>query len=205
MEPASTDVTSLLKRYSNGDQGALVDLIPQIYDELRRLASSYLRAERLDHTLQTTALVHEAYLRLVDQKQVEWNNRNHFFGVAAQMMRRILVDHARKHVSLKRGGSFARISLEQAAVFSRERPRELIAVDELLTRLASLDPQGSRIVELRFFAGFSLEETAEVMGLSIARVRRDWSVTKAWFTRELGRLNNKEFGEQEYKRGSEGS
>ena len=204
MEPASTDVTSLLKRYSNGDQGALVDLIPQIYDELRRLASSYLRAERLDHTLQTTALVHEAYLRLVDQKQVEWNNRNHFFGVAAQMMRRILVDHARKHVSLKRGGSFARISLEQAAVFSRERPRELIAVDELLTRLASLDPQGSRIVELRFFAGFSLEETAEVMGLSIARVRRDWSVTKAWFTRELGRLNNKEFGEQEYKRGSEG-
>ncbi len=205
MEPASTDVTSLLKRYSNGDQEALVDLIPQIYDELRRLASSYLRAERLDHTLQTTALVHEAYLRLVDQKQVEWNNRNHFFGVAAQMMRRILVDHARKHVSLKRGGSFARISLEQAAVFSRERPRELIAVDELLTRLASLDPQGSRIVELRFFAGFSLEETAEVMGLSIARVRRDWSVTKAWFTRELGKVSNKELGEPGAQRGSEGS
>ncbi len=200
MKPASTDVTSLLKRYSNGDQGALVDLIPQIYDELRRLASSYLRAERLDHTLQTTALVHEAYLRLVDQKQVEWNNRNHFFGVAAQMMRRILVDHARKHVSLKRGGSFARISLEQAAVFSRKRPRELIAVDELLTRLASLDPQGSRIVELRFFAGF-----AEVMGLSIARVRRDWSVTKAWFTRELGKVSNKELGEPGAQRGSEGS
>jgi RNA polymerase sigma-70 factor, ECF subfamily len=192
MEPASTDVTSLLKRYSNGDQEALVDLIPQIYDELRRLASSYLRAERLDHTLQTTALVHEAYLRLVDQKQVEWNNRNHFFGVAAQMMRRILVDHARKHVSLKRGGSFARISLEQAAVFSRERPRELIVVDELLQRLASLDPQGCRIVELRFFAGLSLEETAEVTGLSTAKVRREWSATKAWLTREMSKSSSNE-------------
>ncbi len=204
-EPDSTNVTLLLKRYSNGDQEALAELVPQIYDELRRLASFYLQGERVDHTLQTTALVHEAYLRLVDQKQVEWSNRSHFFGVAAQMMRRILVDHARKHVSLKRGGSFARISLEQAAVFSRERPRELIVVDELLTRLASLDPQGSRIVELRFFAGLSLEETAEVMGLSIARVRRDWSVTKAWFTRELGKVSNKELGEPGAQRGSEGS
>jgi RNA polymerase sigma-70 factor, ECF subfamily len=192
MEPASTDVTSLLKRYSNGDQEALADLIPQIYDELRRLASTYLRAERLDHTLQTTALVHEAYLRLVDQKQVEWSNRNHFFGVAAQMMRRILLDHARKHVSLKRGGSFARISLEQAAVFSRERPRELIVVDELLKRLASLDPQGCRIVELRFFAGLSLEETAEVTGLSTAKVRREWSATKAWLMREMSRSSSNE-------------
>jgi RNA polymerase sigma-70 factor (ECF subfamily) len=192
MERSSTDVTLLLKRYSNGDQNALAELIPQIYDELRRLASSYLLAERLDHTLQTTALVHEAYLRLVDQKQVEWNNRNHFFGVAAQMMRRILVDHARKHVSLKRGGSFARISLEQAAVFSRERPRELIVVDELLKRLASLDPQGCRIVELRFFAGLSLEETAEVTGLSTAKVRREWSATKAWLRREMSRSSSNE-------------
>ncbi|MFY9560091.1 MAG: sigma-70 family RNA polymerase sigma factor [Terriglobales bacterium] len=195
MEPASTDVTLLLKRYSNGDQEALAELIPQIYDELRRLASSYLQSERKDHTLQTTALVHEAYLRLVDQKHVEWSNRNHFFGVAAQMMRRILVDHARKHISLKRGGSFERISLEQAAVFSRERPRELIAVDELLTRLASIDPHGSRIVELRFFAGLSLEETAEVTGLSNAKVRREWSAAKAWFTREMGKLNSDEPGE----------
>jgi RNA polymerase sigma-70 factor, ECF subfamily len=195
MEPASTDVTSLLKRYSNGDQDALTELIPQLYDELRRLASSYLQSERVDHTLQTTALVHEAYLRLVDQRRVEWSNRNQFFGVAAQMMRRILVDHARKHVSLKRGGSLMRISLEQAAVLSRERLRELIAVDELLTRLASLDPQGSRIVELRFFVGLSLEETAEVMGLSTAKVRREWSVVKAWFTRELAKLSNKESGE----------
>ncbi len=188
-EPAH-DVTQLLKRYGNGDQEALAELIPQIYDELRRLASFYLQSERVNHTLQTTALVHEAYIRLVDQKQVEWNNRNHFFGVAAQMMRRILVDHARKHVSLKRGGSFSRISLEEAAVFSRERPRELIAVDELLTRLASLDPQGSRIVELRFFAGLSLEETAEVTGLSSAKVRREWSAAKAWLTREIGKLGN---------------
>ena len=192
MERSSTDVTLLLKRYSNGDQNALAELIPQIYDELRRLASSYLRSERVDHTLQTTALVHEAYLRLVDQRQVEWNNRNHFFGVAAQMMRRILVDHARKHVSLKRGGSFARISLEQAAVFSRERPRELIVVDELLKRLASLDPQGCRIVELRFFAGLSLEETAEVTGLSTAKVRREWSATKAWLRREMRRSSSNE-------------
>jgi RNA polymerase sigma factor (TIGR02999 family) len=190
MEPAATDVTLLLKRFSSGDEQALAELIPQIYDELRRLASFYLQSERVNHTLQTTALVHEAYLRLVDQKQVEWSNRNHFFGVAAQMMRRILVDHARKHVSLKRGGSFSRISLEEAAVFSRERPRELIAVDELLTRLASLDPQGSRIVELRFFAGLSLEETAEVTGLSSAKVRREWSAAKAWLTREIGKLGN---------------
>src|SRR6266849_6939763 len=191
-EPDSTNVTLLLKRYSSGDQDALAELVPQVYDELHRLASFYLQSERVDHTLQTTALVHEAYLRLVDQKQVEWSNRSHFFGVAAQMMRRILVDHARKHASLKRGGSFARISLEQAAVFSRERPRELIVVDELLTRLASLDPQGSRIVELRFFAGLSLEETAEVMGLSIARVRREWSATKAWLTREMSRSSSNE-------------
>ena len=191
MEPASTNVTSLLKRYSNGDPDALAELIPQIYDRLRRLASSYLQSERSDHTLQTTALVHEAYLRLVDQKQVDWNNRNHFFAVAAQMMRRILVDHARKHHAFKRGGSFTRISLDEAAVVCREQPQELIAVDELLTRLASLDPQGSRLVELRFFAGLSLEETAEVMGLSTAKVRREWSIAKAWFTRELGRLNNK--------------
>jgi RNA polymerase sigma-70 factor, ECF subfamily len=168
MEPSSTNVTLLLKRCSNGDQDALAELIPQIYDELRRLASSYLQSERVDHTLQTTALVHEAYLRLVDQKQVEWSNRNQFFGVAAQMMRRILVDHARKHHAFKRGRSFTRISLDEAAVFSRERHQDLIAVDELLARLASLDPEGSRIVELRFFAGLSLEETAEVMGLCLA-------------------------------------
>jgi RNA polymerase sigma-70 factor, ECF subfamily len=196
---SSTDVTLLLKRFSHGDQDALAELIPQIYDELRKLASCYLQGERLDHTLQTTALVHEAYFRLVGQKQVEWNSRNHFFGVAAQMMRRILVDHARKHDAFKRGGSFTRISLDEAAVFSREKPRELIAVDELLDRLASLDPEGSRVVELRFFAGLSLEETAEITGLSIAKVRRDWGVAKAWFTREIGKLNDTQPGTQKIK------
>ncbi len=200
MERFSADVTLLLKRYSDGDQNALAELIPQIYDELRRLASCYLQGERVDHTLQTTALVHEAYFRLVDQKQVEWTNRNHFFGVAAQMMRRILVDYARKHHAFKRGRSFTRISLDEAAVFSREKPRELIAVDELLDRLASLDPEGSRVVELRFFAGLSLEETAKVMGLSTAKVRREWSVAKAWFKREMGKLNGTEPREIESKR-----
>jgi RNA polymerase sigma factor (TIGR02999 family) len=185
MEPPSTDVTQLLKRYSDGDHSALDHLIPQVYDELRRLASSYLHSERIDHTLQTTALVHEAYLRLVDQKKARWNNRNHFFAIAAQMMRRILVDHARKHAAVKRGKSFTRISLEEAAVLFLEQPRQIIAVDELLSRLASFDPQANRIVELRFFTGLSLEETAEVMGLSTAKVRRDWSAAKAWLIREI--------------------
>jgi RNA polymerase sigma factor (TIGR02999 family) len=192
MERSNTDVTLLLKRYSNGDQNALAELIPQIYDELRRLASCYLQGERIDHTLQTTALVHEAYFRLVDQKKVEWSNRNHFFGVAAQMMRRILVDHARKHHAFKRGSSWTRVSLDQAEGLFREQPQQLIALDDLLTRLASLDPEASRIVDLRFFAGLSLEETAEVMGLSTAKVRREWSVAKAWFTREMGKLNGTE-------------
>jgi len=136
------------------------------------------RRERTDHTLQTTALVHEAYLRLVDQKEVTWNNRAHFFAVAAQMMRRILVDYARKHKALKRGSSVPKISLEQAAVFSKEQTHEMLVVDELLTRLASFDPQGGRIVELRFYGGLSVEETAEVMSISSAKVKREWTVAK---------------------------
>ncbi len=192
MESSFTDVTLLLKRFSQGDEDALAELIPQIYDELRKLASRYLQGERVDHTLQTTALVHEAYFRLVDQKQIEWNSRNHFFGIAAQMMRRILVDHARKHHAFKRGSSWTRVSLDQAEGLFHEQPQQLIALDDLLTRLASLDPEASRIVDLRFFAGLSLEETAEVMGLSTAKVRREWSVAKAWFTREMGKLNGRE-------------
>ena len=192
MSDLRADVTELLKRHTDGDPQALAELIPQVYDELRRLASCYLHGERVDHTLQTTALVHEAYFRLVDQKQVEWNNRNHFFGVAAQMMRRILVDHARKHHAFKRGSSWTRVSLDQAEGLFQEQPQQLIALDDLLTRLASLDPEASRIVDLRFFAGLSLEETAEVMGLSTAKVRREWSVAKAWFTREMGKLNGTE-------------
>jgi len=189
MANLSIDVTQLLQRYSQGDQSALDELIPQIYDEMRHLASHYLQSERIDHTLQTTALVHEAYMRLVDQKRVQWSNRNHFIAIAAQMMRRILVDHARKHIASKRGSSFTKVSLEEAAILHKEQPRELIAVDELLSRLAIMDPQESRVVELRFFAGLSLEETADVMGLSTAKVRREWSIAKSWLKRELGRMD----------------
>ena len=180
-------VTQLLVAWSDGDQTARDELIPLVYEELHRLAHHYMNRERPGHTLQTSALVNEAFVKLVDQRDVRWQNRAHFFGIAAQMMRRILVDHARKHAAVKRGKSFTRISLEEAAVFSEEHPRQMIAVDELLTRLASFDPQGSRIVELRFFAGLSLEETAEAMGLSTAKVRREWSTAKAWLTREMAR------------------
>jgi RNA polymerase sigma-70 factor (ECF subfamily) len=183
----SIDVTLLLKRHTDGDSNALSELIPVLYKELQHLASSYLQRERPDHTLQTTALVHEAYLRLVDQKEVTWNNRAHFFAVAAQMMRRILVDYARKHKALKRGSSSPKISLEQAAAFSKEQTHEMLVVDELLTRLASFDPQGGRIVELRFYGGLSVEETAEVMGISSAKVKREWSVARAWLVREVNR------------------
>jgi len=185
--PPPTDVTLLLKRHTDGDPNALSELIPLLYKELQRLASSYLRRERTDHTLQTTALVHEAYLRLVDQKEVTWNNHAHFLAVAAQMMRRILVDYARKHKSLKRGSSAPKISLEQAAVVSKEQTHEMIVVDELLTKLASFDPQGGRIVELRFYGGLSVEETAEAMSISCAKVKREWTVAKAWLMREIRR------------------
>jgi RNA polymerase sigma-70 factor (ECF subfamily) len=187
MNDPSIDVTLLLKRHTNGDSDALSELIPVLYKELHHLASSYLQRERPDHTLQTTALVHEAYLRLVDQKEVNWNNRAHFFAVAAQMMRRILVDYARKHKALKRGSSAPKISLEQAAVFSKEQTHEMLIVDELVTRLAAFDPRGGRIVELRFYGGLSVEETAEVMGISSAKVKREWTVAKAWLAREFRR------------------
>jgi RNA polymerase sigma factor (TIGR02999 family) len=192
MSDPSINVTLLLKRHTDGDPNALSELIPLLYKELQHLASSYLRRERTDHTLQTTALVHEAYLRLVDQKEVTWNNRAHFFAVAAQMMRRILVDYARKHKALKRGSSAPTISLEQAAVFSKEQTHEMLIVDELLTRLASFDPQGGRIVELRFYGGLSVEETAEVMSISSSKVKREWSVAKAWLIREMAKHSTQE-------------
>lgn len=200
MNDPSIDITLLLKRHTDGDPNALSELIPLLYKELHHLASSYLQRERPDHTLQTTALVHEAYLRLVDQKEVTWNNRAHFFAVAAQMMRRILVDYARKHKALKRGSSVPKISLEQAAVFSKEQTHEMLVVDELLTRLASFDPQGGRIVELRFYGGLSVEETAEVMSISSAKVKREWSVAKAWLVRELSRSSVAEAGEGKAER-----
>ncbi len=158
------DVTRLLIRLTDGDRAVLDDLLPLIYGELRRQAASYLRRERQGHTLQPTALVHEAYLRLVDQTQVQWQNRAHFFGVAAQMMRRILVDHARQQQAEKRGGEFQKLSLDENIDVSGERASDLVALDEALERLHTLDPQKARVVELRFFGGLSVEETAEVLG-----------------------------------------
>jgi RNA polymerase sigma-70 factor (ECF subfamily) len=178
------DVTTLLKRHTDGDPSALPELVPLVYKELQKLAAYYLQSERPGHTLQTTALVHEAYLRLVEQK-ADWKNRNHFFGIAAQTMRRILVDYARKHSAIKRGGTTLQISLEQAAVFAKEQSHLHLIIDELLTRLARLDPQEARIVELRYFAGLSVVQTAEVVGISPATVKREWSVAKAWLMREI--------------------
>jgi RNA polymerase sigma factor (TIGR02999 family) len=167
------------------DREALDKLMPAVYDELRRQAERYLRRERAGHTLQTTALIHEAYVRLVDQRNVQWQNRAHFFGIAAQMMRRILVDHARGKRRAKRGGSDVKISLADATILVKEQDLDVVALDEALTRLAEIDEQQSRVVELRFFSGLTVEETAEVMGISPATVKRDWSMAKAWLYREL--------------------
>jgi RNA polymerase sigma factor (TIGR02999 family) len=160
-------------------------MMPLIYDELRRQAQRYLQRERPDHTLQATALVHEAYLRLVDQKKVQWQNRAHFFGVAAQVMRRLLVDHARQQHAAKRGGVVPKLALDEALQVADARAADVVALDEALTALAALDPQHSRLVELRFFGGLTIEETAEVLGVSPATVKRDWSMAKAWLYREL--------------------
>jgi len=166
---------------------ALDKLMPIVYNELRQQAARYLRREQAGHTLQTTALIHEAYVRLVDQRNVQWQNRAHFFGIAAQMMRRILVDHARTKKRAKRGGSDVKVSLADATIPVKERDLDVVALDEALTRLAEIDEQQSRVVELRFFSGLTVEETAEVMGISPATVKRDWSMAKAWLHRELSR------------------
>lgn len=185
MNPESKDVTRLLAAWSDGDQGAFEELMPLVYDELRLIAGRYLRNERPGHTLQSTALVHEAYVRLVDQNRVRWQNRAHFFGVAAQMIRRILVDHARGKQAVKRGADVVKLSLDEAVVAAGDRDVDLVALDDALQSLAKLDAQQGRIVELRFFAGLSIEETAEVVGVSPATVKRDWAVAKAWLHREL--------------------
>ena len=185
--PSPHEVTRLLIRLTDGDDGALGDLLPLVYGELRRLAAGYLRRERAGHTLQPTALVHEAYLRLVDQSQVRWQNRAHFLGVAAQMMRRILVDHARGQQAEKRGGDFQKLSLDENIDVSGERASDLVALDEALERLAELDPQKSRVVELRFFGGLSVEETAEVLGVSAPTVKRQWRMAKAWLYGQVSR------------------
>ncbi len=185
--PPPHELTQLLLAWSEGDRAALDKLLPLVYDELRRLARHYMSRERAGHTLQTTALVNEAYLRLIDQKQVRWQNRAHFFAIAAQFMRRILVDHARKHAYAKRGGGARRVPLDEAATVSQERAADLVALDEALTSLTEIDPQQGRIVELKFFGGLSTEETAEVLGLSPAKVRREWSAAKAWLYHELNK------------------
>jgi RNA polymerase sigma factor (TIGR02999 family) len=186
MKEPSIDVTLLLKQLSDGNQDVLAELIPLVYDELRRLAAYHLRQERSNHTLQATALVHEAYLRLVDQRHVDWKNRSHFFGVAAHLMRRILLMHARRIHAAKRGGSGQRISFDEAVVFTPEQSADLVALNQLLNRLTELDAQQARVVELRFFAGLSVEETAELMSISTATVKRDWAMAKAWLAREMG-------------------
>jgi RNA polymerase sigma factor (TIGR02999 family) len=179
------NVTPLLIGWSKGDKEALDKLVPLVYDELRRQAARYLRHERVGHTLQTTALIHEAYLRLVDQKNVQWQNRAHFFGIAAKLMRRILVDHARTKKRAKRGGSDIRVSLSDANLKAQAQDLDIVALDEALERLAAIDEQQSRIVELRFFSGLTVEETAEILSISTATVKRDWSMAKAWLHREI--------------------
>jgi RNA polymerase sigma factor (TIGR02999 family) len=179
------NITELLVGYGQGDKEALDQLMPIVYEELRRQAARYLRKERPGHTLETTALIHEAYVRLVDQRHVQWQNRAHFFGIAAQLMRRILVDHARTKKRVKRGGSDIKVSLADANIAVKGQDLDVVALDEALERLARIDEQQSRVVELRFFSGLSVEETAEVLGISKATVKRDWSMAKAWLHREL--------------------
>lgn len=184
---SSLDVTTLLARWSSGDAGALEQLTPIVYDELRRIARRHLARERKDHTLQSTALVHEAYLRLIGGSGSEYQNRQHFFAVAAQVIRRVLVDHARAVNAAKRGGGAQKIVLEDQPEASApaENVAEVLALHEALERLAAFDPQQARIVELRYFAGLSIEETAEVIGVSPATVKRDWVMARAWLAREL--------------------
>ena len=185
--PSHGDIPQLLKDWSDGHQQALTKLIPLVYDELRRLAQRYMAQERPDHTLQTTALVHEAYLRLVDLNNVRWQNRAHFFGVSAQLMRHILVDYARNQHAAKRGGANLKLSLDEAVNLSDERAVELVALDDAMARLASLDPQKSRIAELRFFGGLNIEEVAEILGVSAATVVRQWRLARAWLNREISK------------------
>lgn len=183
--PSPQDVSRMLRDWSNGDGDVPARLMPLVYDELRRLADHYLRGERPDHTLQPTALVHEAYLRLADQTSITWQNRVHFFAVAAQSMRQVLVDHARTHRAAKRGAGH-KVSLDEASGASMEQNVDLLALDEALGRLAALDPQQSRIVELRYFGGLTIEETAEVMSLSPRTIRREWTMAKYWLKQQLG-------------------
>jgi len=184
---SSGQVTELLVRWQGGDREALDALMPLVYSELRRLANSYLQRERSDHTLQSTALVHEAYVRMVDQNLPQWQNRAHFFAVAAQLMRQILVDYARSHRAAKRGGGACKVTLTDAASRPQRVDIDVVALDDALKSLAQIDPQQSRVVELRFFAGLSIEDTSEVLGISPSTVNRDWNTARVWLYRELDR------------------
>ena len=183
---ARHDITRLLREWANGAPSALETLTPLVYAELRRLAGSYMRSEAPRHTLQPTALVHEAFLRMVSRDAPDCQNRSHFYGVASHLMRQILIDHARTRHAGKRGGGKADISLEENLVVSREREPDLVALDDALERLSALDPRKTQVVELRFFGGLSVEESAEVLKVSEVTVRRDWQFAKAWLFRELG-------------------
>jgi RNA polymerase sigma factor (TIGR02999 family) len=186
MCPATApQVTELLLNWRRGDEDAREQLIPLVYGELRRVARRYLRKERPDHTLQSGALVHEAYLRLLREKTPQWENRAHFFGFAAQLMRHILVDHARSRNAAKRGAGVPRLALDEEMALSRGRDLDLLALDDALNRLAELDPQQSKLIELRFFGGLSIEETAVVLNISPATVKREWTTARAWLQREM--------------------
>jgi RNA polymerase sigma-70 factor, ECF subfamily len=183
-DEAADDISKLLRAWSGGDQSALERLTPVVYGELHRLARRYMKHERPGHSLQTTALVNEAYVRLVDYKRMQWQDRAHFFAVSAQVMRRILVEHARRH-NLKRGGDVQRVSLEEAAVVGGDRAADLVALDDAMNGLARIDRRKAQVVEMRFFGGLSVEETAEVLKVSSVTVKRDWSTAKLWLYREL--------------------
>jgi RNA polymerase sigma factor (TIGR02999 family) len=185
--PLSKDVTTLLLEWGNGNQAALNELTPLVYVELRQLAARQLRRERPDHTLQSTALVHEAYLQLIDQRRVRFQDRDHFFAIAAQIIRRILVSYARKRNSSKRGGGQTLLALDEAVALPGPRDMDLVAVDDALEGLSRIDPQQGRIVELRFFGGLTIESTADILGISTSTVNRDWTLAKAWLHRELSR------------------
>ena len=184
-EAGAGEITKLLKRMQSGDRDAADRLVQEVYPELKRIARRHMRRERPGHTLQTTALVNEAYLKLVHQRESDWTNRAHFFAVAAQIMRRILVDHARTKLAEKRGGGAAALPLDEALVFSPERSAQIVALDEALTRLEERDERVGRVVELRFFAGLSVEETAEALKISTRTVKRDWQFGRAWLQAEL--------------------
>jgi len=192
--PQPKEITQLLVDWTGGNKAALDQLMPLVYKELRRLASSYLRRERRDHTLNSVGLVNEAYLRLVDYSNLRWQDRAQFFGLAAQLMRRILIDHARSHRYAKRGGGAHKVSLDDAAVLTEERAADLVALDDALTSLAEFDPRKSQVVELRFFGGLSIDETAEVMKISSMTVQREWRWAKAYLHREISKTNSDDTG-----------